>query len=699
MTFQLHVANPHPLGAPDTTMLVSSLGIDPEYVISRDKEGKVLSQFKHSTWDLRVYGAPSAFHFDSWWDAKTRGPMDKLANLIRVEIKTFCWLSLFETTANSGRSRGISYVTSLMIVLRAVAKLAHVLNLPLSEAEGSSQFQVRLRSSIENLDEGFSSSRVIKALLKDAALWHQLPHVKWRVPRLVPEADLSTVLILLQKKSLKALDKQESRPLIPTRLFGKIISGARDQLKSAEPHLQNLELLLIEVFADPSLCVDGRQSYENNANRVLKLYPFRVLQTWEGAQWQSLSYAETLERFGLTGYAEQKELVNLRSIIDHITHLQVLCAFLIHAFSGMRKSEVLAMPYESVVHCAAKGFGDLPVFVSHLQKFTQRANYSRPLVWATSDEGIYASRIAQKLSRLIWFCDNPLWDDLPANVPLFIGRRLKKEAPQAHYSLPMMRSLYATENWRGACKSLQLFIEEEDLKELRTFDAFRAWDENPDFAVGKLWPLTSHQFRRSVAVYASRSGMVSLPTLKTQFKHLSEVMTGLYSENSTYAQNFLIDENGKPIDDGSVLTSFRDAVAFNTSVRFHEQVINSERPLRGPIGADIQRAKTTNSLPLIFKNREETQMAVKQGRFSFKDTPVGGCVLKGSCPHFAIDLVLPCTTNCEHAILKPEKLETYIESLRFDLETLSPKSRPYQLIAREIDFIESTYLKPAEAEQ
>jgi len=230
------------------------------------------------------------------------------------------------------------------------------------------------------------------------------------------------------------------------------------------------------------------------------------------------------------------------------------------------------------------------------------------------------------------------------------------------------------------------------------FDAFRAWDENPDFSVGKIWPLASHQFRRSVAVYASRSGMVSLPALKTQFKHLSEVMTALYSENSTYAKNFLVDANGKPIDDGSVLMSFRDASAFNTSVRFHEQVIQSESRLSGPIGSEIQRAKDKGNLPKIFQGREETRIAVKQGRFSFKETPVGGCVLKGSCSHFAVDLVLPCTSGCKQAILNPEKLETYIDSLRFDMEVLSPNSRPYQLIAKEIDFVTSTYLKQSDSE-
>ena len=90
---------------------------------------------------------------------------------------------------------------------------------------------------------------------------------------------------------------------------------------------------------------------------------------------------------------------------------------------------------------------------------------------------------------------------------------------------------------------------------------------------------------------------------------------------------------------------------------------------------------------------------MKQGRFAYKETPVGGCVLKGSCPHFAIDLVLPCTSGCKDAILKPEKLEIYVDSLRFDLEGLSPKSRPYQLIAKEIEYVTSKYLQPAETVQ
>lgn len=673
---------------------VPELGIDPNYVISRDRDGKVLSRFKDNKWDLRVYGATSTFSFESWWGAISQTPMDTLARKLTDEIKTICWLNIFETTANAGRSRGVAYLPQVTSLLRAIAKMAHALNITLAKAENCAQFQVALSSSIANGDRGFSMPATMMSLLKDMAFWHQLNTIKYPVPRLVPESGLRHFLTILQIKTSLLKDRREHHALIPTRLFGKIISGALNQLKMIEPYLHSLEEFIKAINSDPNLWIGSRRKTKKNLQRISRLNRNGDIQISPKIKGISLSTVETLERFGLTSYMNQVGLNNLQSIDAHISHLQILCIILIHAFSGMRSSEVKVMPFEPTVHLAANGFGDLPVLVSHLQKFTQRGNYSHPLVWATSKEGLYAVGIAQQLARLRWFRYHLPEDELPSNIPLFIGYELQSTAPQIHYSLPIAAALFNTPNWRAACESLGLMIEIEDLEELRLFDAFRAWDENPNFAVGKTWPLTSHQLRRSVAVYASRSGMVSLPALKTQFKHLSEVMTALYSENSTFAQNFLIDQNGKSINDGSVLMSFRDALAFNTSVHFHEQVIQSERQLSGPIGTEIQRAKDKNNLSKIFQCREETQMAVKQGRFSFKETPVGGCVLKGSCPHFAIDLALPCTSGCKHAILKPEKLETYIDSLRFDLASLSPKSRPYQLITQEIDFINSTYLKP-----
>lgn len=697
MAFQLHIANPDSLHAPDTTERITQQGVDPEYVISRDKKGNVLSIFKHSTWDCRIYGATSTFNFETWWITKERGPMDALALRLTDEIKTICWLCIFEPTANAGRSRGSSYLHQLMSILRAIAKMAHALGITLSEAHSNAQFQVALRSSIANADQGFSFHYILLSLLKDLVYWQGIKTIECEVPRLVPEADLSDVLALLQKKDRSSKDEREQYPLIPTRLFGKVISGAQENLNAVQPYLEGLENYIKAVQADPRLCVDGRNDYYKNVDRVKRIHPDWTFPDWTDAKEQCLSTSETVEFFGLCNYPTQTIFELFSSFDAHLTHLQILCAVLIHAYSGMRTSEVQVMPIEPIIHSAAKGFGDLPVFVSHLKKFAQNGNFSRPLVWATSKEGLYAVKIAQTLARLRWFRRHPASDEFPSNVPLFLGDGSNATAVHNHYQLPIARSPFNSKNWEFVCQSLELIIEEEDLEELRVFDAFREWDENPDFASGKIWPLSSHQIRRSVAVYASRSGMVSLPTLKTQYKHLSEVMTALYSENSSYAQNFLIDENGKPIESGSVLMSFRDAAAFNMSVRFHEQVIEHERELSGAVGTSIQREKDKGTLPKIFQSREETKKAMKQGRLSYRETSVGGCALKTSCAHLGIDFVVPCTCGCDKAILDPEKLQTYVESLRFDIEDLSPTSRPYQYIAKEINFVTTTYLQPPDA--
>ncbi len=46
--------------------------------------------------------------------------------------------------------------------------------------------------------------------------------------------------------------------------------------------------------------------------------------------------------------------------------------------------------------------------------------------------------------------------------------------------------------------------------------------------VGKPWPLTFHQYRRSLSVYAHRSGMVSLPALNGQLQHITDEMRAYF---------------------------------------------------------------------------------------------------------------------------------------------------------------------------
>ncbi|PHS63686.1 MAG: hypothetical protein COB09_10605 [Thalassobium sp.] len=696
MAFQIHWANPEKTEAPDTIDNIPHTGIDPDFVISRSRDGDVLSRFKDDVWDYRPYGAISPFYLASWWSDISEGPMDELARQITDEIKTLHWMTAFETTTNASRSRGLGALVNLPQILKAIAKIAYVLKTPLTKAHQNSKFQVALRTSISTSDKGFGHVYTLYGLFKDTAYWQHVDSIQCEIPRLVPEDKLGDILILVYKIRKTQLSKREQTPLIPTRIMGMLIENALQQIRAAEPYLDKVEVFIKAVYADPTLLADTRLDYHERLTTVRRMYPDSAHPPVSKLERALSPKVVTLEKFGLSECAKIFGLPSLTNFKNCITKLQTMCALVIHAFTGMRSSEVQVMPFEPIIHQAAKGFGELPVLVSHLKKFSQTGNFGRALVWATSEEGIFAVKAAQKLARINWFRHKPANEELPDNTPLFIGSSIPANNHQNHYRVPFTRIIHKTHYIKACVESLGLVIEGNDLEELRLFDAFRDWDSDPRFAIGAYWPLTSHQFRRSVAVYASRSGMVSLPTLKTQYKHLSEVMTALYAENSTYAESFLVDEQGKPIDNNSVFQSFRDSQAFNTSVRFHEQVIKSETPLLGPIGGDIQRGKDRGTLPKMLSDRAETEKAVKQGRYAYKETTVGGCTLKGSCPHFAVDLVLPCTSGCKDAILKPEKLRIYVESLQFDQQMMSPNSRPHKLISQEIEFVKKKYLEAGE---
>lgn len=670
-------------------------GVDPDTVTARNLVGEAVSRFKDDVWDCRAYGQKAPFYFSFWWDDSKRGSMDGLARRLTDEIKLIHWLLQNNSTANGGRSRGQSFAKLVIQPLNGIARIAYALGITLDEAEYSDQFQVALKTSITALATGFNTLDPLCGLLADLAHFQNDPNIECAVPRLVPEASLHDVQSLAKRLAKKKKIEKEQTPLIPTRLFAALITGALEQLIALEPHLPRLESFIKAVYADPHLLSNGNNAWRHSVTRVKRLYPDREFSNYPTAKSSCISRTDTLKRFGLSELYAAHNIDSLMGLAKFITHHQTLCVMLIHAFSGMRSSEVRIMPYEPVIHQAVKGFGDLPVFVSHLKKF-EEANYSRALTWATSKEGVYAVKIAQQLARLNWFSNRAADEALPANAPLWIAPRLDRMNAQGHYAIPPATRFWEPSVWTQIVQSLGLVIEQEDINELVTFDAFRNWDENPRFSVGNLWPLTSHQFRRSVAVYASRSGMVSLPTLKTQYKHLSATMAAYYGENSSYAQSFLIDSEGRPIDNSSVLSEFRESKRFNASLRFHELVIQASGSLKGPKGTEIQLAKDRGKLPKILSSRAETEKAMKQGRLSFKETPVGGCMLKGACPHFGIDVVLPCTSSCADAILTPDKLKAYVENLRFEQEMMSPKSKPYEAIEAEILHVIQRYLRPAE---
>jgi len=170
----------------------------------------------------------------------------------------------------------------------------------------------------------------------------------------------------------------------------------------------------------------------------------------------------------------------------------------------------------------------------------------------------------------------------------------------------------------------EVIITDSDYEELVMLDPLRNWAANPDFQVGQNWNLTTHQFRRSMAVYAAQSGLVSLPSLKRMLHHTLLQMSIYYTKGFTTAK-FLFSEQNPD------LAEFFQAQTVNAEASlFLKDVIMEKSRLYGAAGTwyerNVKKEYTTN----IVTNFQETLTKVKKDSFHIKRRSWGAALRSGS---------------------------------------------------------------------
>lgn len=161
------------------------------------------------------------------------------------------------------------------------------------------------------------------------------------------------------------------------------------------------------------------------------------------------------------------------------------------------------------------------------------------------------------------------------------------------------------------------------------------------YSVGKIWPLSWHQLRRTGAVNMLTSGLVSEGSLQYQLKHASRGMTRYYGQNWYKLKAKLS----------------TDASGFFIREKFH--VLASEvaslpgsAHLISPHGA----ARRDQLLrPISEKDFKALEGAAKNGKVSFRRTIFGGCVKPDPCPYGGLSHFTSCAgagrdRPCEHAL-------------------------------------------------
>lgn len=626
--------------APDQFVLGSGLVPPDNFVVSRHQDGTPASVFSDWTWCLSAYhpeGRTSNLHFTKRGKPATAPVRVALLREVRQLMFVLMWL-------RDGPALAVASLQNYLSCLLALADFAEARRVPLAAL---------LENHEALLAFARNQGRQAETLASLLSMLGQM-------------GESQSGFIVPGRKTIEALlplarghrENNKQHPPMPTRVYSEVLSRLRQELSEWEAVAP---AVLDVAYRCATNCRLGRKVDKQRALAKEMGIPHEVLPTFkEVAAGDCLAF---LERRGAS--------LDTKGVSRVIHEAQMAAKLTIQAYTGMREDEATSLPY----HCTeVTKSGGKQHYLVHGRTTKFNNGLAKRTRWVTNAEGFRAIQVAQGIADAIYRVlgvapeaetsrrtENPLFVSV-AHLEL-TGSKLQTKPGQI---MPGDTLLGELPELRAR---LQPLIEEADLVELERIDLHRAWRAEPKFQVGMPWRLTSHQFRRSLALYAQRSGLVSLPSLRRQLQHLTNEMSRYYANGSAYAKDFIGDDSTHFAREWQNTQAESSALSYILNVLMSDEVLIGGHANwvahRGPEVADMVAA-----------DRELTIRRFKKGELAYKETLLGGCTKVGNCDQPALNwLETDCLgKGCRNMVCSLPKLERVIAAQKRMVDALDPST-------------------------
>ncbi|MFM0213836.1 integrase [Paraburkholderia sediminicola] len=577
--------------------------VEDDTVVTRNKAGNAVSRFGDDAWDIRAYTIGPRRTNIYFRGHQPDGVSRTLSDATTRQWKQVMYFLMHEATDTVPAS---STLQSRSVYLKDFTFFAAERQLTLYE--GLSNVAVVL-DYVAQAGMEMKAQRLHSILVKLNRLGVETTGLR------VPLAQLHKPL--LERFAQRAGSSQY--PVIPTRIYQHFLSTCEHDLGVAEAVADILSDYLAGVYAGESPCVPA-------------------------------ALATAAAHFGC------KDSPYVVSSL--VASINALCQLVILSFTGMRAMEAENLPYDCLREARLDG-------VRHytIEGVTTKLSGGRPrrARWVTSALAARAVRLAQRLSgeahRAHGAHDYAVSTDgshlLFCRMGLRLGYVANRAASTVHNDIEAFRErVFPT-------------ITVEDIAELKRVDMHRAWEDEPKYAVGQQWPFTRHQLRRTLALYAHRSGLVTLPTLKRQLQHITQEMSMYYARGSAFAKGFI------DIGNTHFAKEWVEAKGLSEYLAYAEQVLFSDERLFGGHAAWTQ-SRAVQASPVSVYSREQTIRMFERGELAYRETVLGGCASVEQCKSTPLDWMrLDCLeSDCRNLVIVPSKLQRVIKAQQATVEKL-----------------------------
>ncbi|WP_157774544.1 hypothetical protein [Aeromonas sp. CU5] len=570
-------------------------------VVSYDIEGLPLSYLTDDEWDFSAYirTKSNASQKRAIWR------WSSFPDAFRLPVQRLMYIHLFEFRRTS--STGLSGLSCIFRSWSVLVQLCQKYGIPNLSALDQLGMQRKLLTALSERKAAFGT---VKIYLFSLGLAHRYGFTSFYIANY---SQLAKKLSNLAKGDMQTL-------VIPQPIAVKIYSYAISRLE--QWHEQRN---MLASFFREYLDMIERKALPN----------------------------EFTTFFSRTGFinpviASNNKAPGLRSISTLYNDILACCGAVIGAVSGMRNGEWYELDAGSYQEETFKG-----ITHSLLVGKTSKLNNGIPLrhAWVTAPVArlsieVLAAVSAPRRARLL----------VQANA-----LRLSGQLAAATYLTQQATSLFLALGTEGKStmvsgvslnRGLQrlvasvpnkdgtqgAFLRKEHLDEFRLLN--RQW--SGPLPLDQLWPLTTHQFRRTFAVFLLRNGFGSFLQVKQQFAHLNLSMSMWYGRNAEIATTFDMEQD---VDIQVELSEMNALLMIDIA----EKIYLSDEPISGRAGLNIREQISLGNR--LFDSRDEIEAAVRSGDLTIIDNGHSLC-LNPSCEILScvIDPVIN-SVLCSHNVI------------------------------------------------
>ncbi|MCT7468532.1 hypothetical protein [Aliarcobacter cryaerophilus] len=630
-----------PLSAPDS-ILIDTFDINEirqDFIISRDKDGKILSLYKDNVWNLKTYVSNPSQHgiidFENRIESSNISDVKKLMFLLIV--------------FGSGRN-GSQY---------SVETLGHYFNdvmVPLSK------FALENKTTITKIIE---NNILLNSYINNKC--SNLGKVQCLSSTLVFLDNLSNrstqinfqrnkdIFKLLKSKINDFSAEYHQTSIIPSRILAESIRQRWIQIEEIETNLTNLIKFL-------DMCIESERFASSET--MINKYKWDCNKT--------LQWKEAINFYQLNNLFKKYSLKNRINFKGFITKIQGTCKHLLHAYTGMRNGEMLNTQ-SNCLESVPTNSGICRI-ISTTSKFTGTNQNAK---WVTSKEVERIIFILRSINQVIAKHYNLNLNDLP----LFLSGNIfvEKGKIRDNENIRAKRKFNKRDELPLDYSSLRLTI--EDKQEIEEID----FNKNiRDLEIGLPWEFKTHQYRRSLAIYSIQSGLVSLGALQIQMKHLFREMTLYYGNGASYARKLFDIPKEHIANDLDALKPELDTLAYIKNVIF------SDEKLFGAHGSFVENNTKQNNHKFktyFLENRDKTLKQFKNGEIAYKETALGGCIATEACDSRLTRSITACF-DCHGGVLKKSKVDNVIQKQKEFISFLDPSSIEYRTEVEDLNRLE-----------